>query len=73
MKEEPFDITASEIEERYKTMKPIPDPLTELCIERIAKLMEEMAGQPKEELGKRQPGEKCIYELQRIENANNRI
>lgn len=28
----------------------------------IGKMMEEMAGQPKEELGKRQPGEKCKYE-----------
>jgi hypothetical protein len=31
-------------------------------IEYIIKLMEEMANMPKEELGKRQPGEKCKYE-----------
>lgn len=37
----------------------------------LCKLMEEMAGKPKEELGKRQPGETCMYERQRKENENN--
>lgn len=27
-------------------------------------LMEEMANAPKEEYGKRQPGERCMYEIQ---------
>lgn len=36
------------------------------------KMMEEMANAPREEYGKRQPGERCMYEIQRIENAANR-
>jgi hypothetical protein len=35
--------------------------------------MEEMAGAPKEALGFRTPGEKTKYEVQRLENASNRI
>jgi len=35
--------------------------------------MEEMAGAPKEAAGFRTPGEKTAYEVQRIENAYNRI
>lgn len=34
-------------------------------VDKIMKMMEEMANQPKEEYGKRQPGEKCMYEIQR--------
>ena len=34
-------------------------------IELLWKRMEEMANQPKEEHGKRQPGERCMYEIQR--------
>lgn len=37
-------------------------------LEKIGKLMEEIAGLPKEALGERQPGERCMYEIQRIEN-----
>ncbi len=33
-------------------------------LEQISKLMEEMANAPKEDFGKRQPGEKCMYELE---------
>lgn len=40
--------------------------------EYIQKMMEEMANQPKEELGKRQPGERNSYELQRIRNYEER-
>lgn len=32
-------------------------------IENLIKLMEELANAPKEEMGKRQPGEMCAYEL----------
>lgn len=35
-----------------------------LEIEAIGKMMEEMAHQPREEMGKRQPGERNMYELQ---------
>lgn len=35
--------------------------------------MEEMAGAPKEAMGFRNPGEKTMYEVQRLENAYNRI
>lgn len=41
-------------------------------IEFLEKLMEEMANAPREEMGKRQPGERGMYERQRIENAANR-
>ncbi len=36
-------------------------------------LMEQMAGAPKEAAGFRNPGEKTMYEVQRMENAYNRI
>ena len=39
----------------------------ELTLPQIEKLMEEMANAPKEEMGKRQPGEKCMYEIYRKE------
>lgn len=61
MEDKIFNITASEIEERYKTMKPLPPHPMELMA--IARIMEEVAKLPKEELGKRQPGERCMYEL----------
>lgn len=35
--------------------------------------MEQMAGAPKEAMGFRNPGEKTMYEVQRMENAYNRI
>lgn len=42
-------------------------------IEYITKMMEEMAGSPKEAMGFRTPGEKTAYEVQRLENAASRI
>lgn len=41
-------------------------------IEKLEKLMEEMANAPKEEYGVRQPGERCMYEIQRRENFEER-
>ncbi len=38
-----------------------------------AEAMEQMAGAPKEAMGFRNPGEKTMYEVQRMENAFNRI
>lgn len=37
------------------------DEMSEIA--KINLIMEEMAGQPKEDLGKREPGEKCAYEM----------
>jgi len=42
-------------------------------IENLQKIMEEMAGSPKEAMGFRTPGEKTAYEVQRMENAAGRI
>ncbi len=39
--------------------------LEQMDVERMLELMEEMANAPKEEMGKRQPGERCTYEIQR--------
>lgn len=44
-----------------------------LEIANLMALMEEMAGAPKEAMGFRTPGEKTKYEVQRLENAANRI
>jgi hypothetical protein len=42
-------------------------------IDRLMMQMEEMAGAPKEAMGFRTPGEKTMYEVQRLENAAARI
>lgn len=42
-------------------------------IQNLEKLMEEMAGAPKEAMGFRTPGEKTMYEVQRLENAASRV
>src|SRR3972149_6717116 len=42
-------------------------------IQNIERLMEEMAGAPREAMGFRTPGEKTKYEVQRLENAAARI
>lgn len=42
-------------------------------IEQMMSRMEEMAGAPKEAMGFRTPGEKTMYEVQRLENAASRI
>lgn len=44
-----------------------------LEIQNLMSTMEEMAGSPKEAAGFRTPGEKTMYEVQRLENAANRI
>jgi hypothetical protein len=40
-----------------------------LELEELQKLMEEMAGTPREKHGERTPGERCMYEIQRREIA----
>jgi hypothetical protein len=37
-------------------------PYSDQCIEVLIKQMEQMAGEPREEYGKRQPGERNMYE-----------
>ncbi len=44
-----------------------------LEIQNLERLMEEMAGAPREAMGFRTPGEKTKYEVQRLENASARI
>jgi hypothetical protein len=44
-----------------------------LEINELERKMEEMAGAPKEAMGMRTPGEKTMYEVQRLENAASRI
>lgn len=39
----------------------------------LENLMNEMANVPREDLGKRQPGEKCMYEIQRKEFLEEKI
>lgn len=67
------NITATEIEERYKNMKPLSDPLTELDLDKFIKLMEEMAAAPREDLGKRKPGERQASEIYNENNKNTKI
>jgi hypothetical protein len=44
-----------------------------LELQNLERLMEEMAGAPKEAMGFRTPGEKTKYEVQRLENAASRV
>src|SRR5260370_15713371 len=44
-----------------------------LEIQNLERLMEEMAGAPREAMGFRTPGEKTKYEVQRLENAAARV
>jgi hypothetical protein len=44
-----------------------------LEIQNLERLMEEMAGAPREAMGFRSPGEKTKYEVQRLENASARV
>lgn len=46
---------------------------SDMKIDRLEKLMEEMAGAPREAMGFRTPGEKTAYEVQSLENASSRL
>lgn len=46
---------------------------SDMKIDRLEKLMEEMAGAPREAMGFRTPGEKTAYEVQSLENAASRL
>lgn len=44
--------------------------LDNIDVTKLEKMMEKMAGAPREEYGKRQPGEKCSYEKWNEEKLN---
>lgn len=46
---------------------------SDMKVDRLERLMEEMAGAPREAMGFRTPGEKTKYEVQRLENASARV
>lgn len=46
---------------------------SDMKIQRLEQMMEEMAGAPREAMGFRTPGEKTKYEVQRLENASSRV
>jgi len=46
---------------------------SDMKIEKLQTMMEEMAGAPREAMGIRSPGEKTKYEVQRLENAGSRL
>lgn len=55
-------------------LTPKVDPmLANIEIQQYEQKMEEMAGAPKEAMGFRTPGEKTMYEVQRLENAASRL
>ncbi len=58
-------------------VRPIPPDVrilqANIEIAQLEQKMEEMAGAPKEAMGFRNPGEKTMYEVQRLENAYSRI
>jgi hypothetical protein len=57
-----------------EVMSPDVNALTaNLEIANIEQAMEEYAGSPKEAMGFRTPGEKTMYEVQRLENAASRV
>ena len=45
-----------------ETKRAIMNDLDCIDVSKLEKMMEEMANAPREEMGKRQPGEKCMYE-----------
>lgn len=47
--------------------------LTPEQMEKLIEQMEEFANAPREEYGKRQPGEKGMYEIQRLNNYAERL
>lgn len=47
--------------------------LTSEQMEKLIEQMEEFANAPREEYGKRQPGERGMYEIQRRENLRERL
>jgi hypothetical protein len=70
----PFERIYTGDEGDVQMMAPNTDPLkANFELRELENKMEEMAGAPKEAMGFRTPGEKTAYEVQRLENASNRI
>lgn len=78
-----MNVTATEVKQMerdlYANYKPSPEfiaaeeDLMLPALDQMNKMMEEMAGKDKSEFGKREPGERGMYELQRLENAKERL
>jgi hypothetical protein len=70
----PFEQIVVGDEGDVEVMSPAVQALNaDMQIERLEEKMEEIAGAPKEAMGFRTPGEKTMYEVQRLENAAARI
>lgn len=70
----PFEQIVVGDEGDVEVMSPAVQALNaDMQIDRLQAQMEEMAGAPKEAMGFRTPGEKTMYEVQRLENAAARI
>lgn len=70
----PFERIHVDADGDVELMSPKADILTaNVEIQAYEARMEEMAGAPKEAMGFRTPGEKTMYEVQRLENAASRI
>lgn len=70
----PFEKIYTDEDGDVELMSPKADILTaNIEIQAYEQRMEEMAGAPKEAMGFRTPGEKTMYEVQRLENAASRI
>lgn len=70
----PFEQIVVGDEGDVEVMSPAVQALNaDMQIDRLQMQMEEMAGAPKEAMGFRTPGEKTMYEVQRLENAAARI
>lgn len=70
----PFERIYTDSDGDVELMSPKVDIMTaNLEISSYEQRMEEMAGAPKEAMGFRTPGEKTMYEVQRLENAASRV
>jgi hypothetical protein len=70
----PFERIHVDSDGDVELMSPKVDIMTaNLEITAYEQRMEEMAGAPKEAMGFRTPGEKTMYEVQRLENAASRV
>lgn len=64
------NITATEVEKRIEEhSQNYPDYFKEVDLDRLIKIMEEIAQAPAEEMGKRVPGERGAYERFNQERA----
>ncbi len=71
----PFTRIIGDVDSDVKVVSPNMGNVlnVDMQLETLTKRMEEMAGAPKEAMGIRSPGEKTMYEVQRLENASSRM